>query len=588
MNVSCKNELVTKVAEAIVNDGGAMPLSQVSVRLPWLRHRLSDTRLVEFLRRNDHYFEIVETDSRFTNNWKVVVRQGAETSRPSPSMVDVVQLQEEVLSWCAWVVKNGRAHHPQLSLRRLVSSKKVQKHLHNLTRATGCCDAEAFSPGWWQAATDILQNLLAADQRFISEADSSSGTNAQSQAEDVQVSLSSDGRAFVSDSFDEAKVIKRLKYLLLKHERQSLALQEKRQAKAKRRQGQQHDRHEGTSVSPSFCLLSDAVDKQSLENGDGVEPQSYSLPISKLGGDETLQALLQGRSLEVILTEYSAEHGWYFNEEKSVKLLCFVGCSTQRDHDTRKCGTSCLVQDLTPSEVMASCVLRVKPTEYVVVNKPSGMRTETLADYVFREHCTVGACSVDTVSRLDKPTSGVLIIPLSPRAHVALGHQFRAHLVRKTYLALVSGRVDDLTGTIDAKLKHIVTSSVNKSFVHADGLRAVTRFTAVGYYQRGSTVYTLLEVRPETGRTHQIRAHMAHAGHPLVADGKYSGIKRAASHSRWCPRLFLHASELSFECPVDCCDVSVSARMPSELEAALSALEKLKEKPTGAIIPESN
>jgi 23S rRNA-/tRNA-specific pseudouridylate synthase len=194
-------------------------------------------------------------------------------------------------------------------------------------------------------------------------------------------------------------------------------------------------------------------------------------------------------------------------------------------------------------------------------------------------------CSSDlipSVSRLDRNTSGVLIAPLTPRAERRLAAHFAARRVEKTYVCLVAG-VTPERGTIDARLYVSKSKTHFRVYVSPKGKPAETRYTrrAVlrvrdggryrdatvgvargaggggggGDEQRAGAdtaassaaarsdpgVFSLLEVSPLTGRTHQIRAHLASIGHAIVCDTKYK-VKRAKRQMAWCPRLFLHAS----------------------------------------------
>jgi 23S rRNA pseudouridine1911/1915/1917 synthase len=142
------------------------------------------------------------------------------------------------------------------------------------------------------------------------------------------------------------------------------------------------------------------------------------------------------------------------------------------------------------------------------------------------------------VHKLDRETSGVLVYAKNKATHEILSLQFRNHEVKKTYTALVSGIVQEDTLTIDAPLGRNKKS--NKQVVNPENPRgelrsAVTHLTVLTR-NKDTTVVTL---SPKTGRTHQLRAHMAHIGHPIVGDGMY-GTKENST------RLMLHATALSF------------------------------------------
>lgn len=152
------------------------------------------------------------------------------------------------------------------------------------------------------------------------------------------------------------------------------------------------------------------------------------------------------------------------------------------------------------------------------------------------------------VHRLDKETSGVLLIARTGPALRALTETLRAGRMRKRYLALVGGHPQPTTGVIDAPLERTDSAAGAKSRI-ADGedeggKRAVTRYRTV----RRVGDYALLEVVIETGRMHQIRAHLAHIGHPIVGDTRYDRPAEARRKARehGIDRLFLHAAELSW------------------------------------------
>lgn len=159
--------------------------------------------------------------------------------------------------------------------------------------------------------------------------------------------------------------------------------------------------------------------------------------------------------------------------------------------------------------------------------------------------------SPSLVHRLDKETSGVLLVAKTGAALRALTKALRDGRIRKRYLALVSGHPDPAAGTIDAALARTDSAAGAKSrtlkgWNDGDGKPSVTRYKTV----RAIGEHALLRVILETGRMHQIRAHLAHIGHPIVGDTRYSGERPAAVRARMktlgLTRLFLHAEELAW------------------------------------------
>lgn len=172
------------------------------------------------------------------------------------------------------------------------------------------------------------------------------------------------------------------------------------------------------------------------------------------------------------------------------------------------------------------------------------------------------------VHRLDKDTSGLLIIAKTASALTALQAQFKKRQVKKTYLALVHGRVEPKSGNINLP---VARNSLNRQRfgVFITGRQAVTDYRTVKTYAD----YSLLEVFPKTGRTHQIRIHFKHLNHPLVADPLYLGEKRLKQDKLWCPRLFLHSYKISFTHPQNHRIINLEASLPYDLQAALEKIQ---------------
>lgn len=198
------------------------------------------------------------------------------------------------------------------------------------------------------------------------------------------------------------------------------------------------------------------------------------------------------------------------------------------------------------------------------------------------------------VHRLDKDTSGVLLLARNPGSLVNLLHQFKQRLVNKTYLALVHGQFKVKSATIRAPIKRSVHNR-HQFAVAIDGRSAQTvyqmqRFYSglnlellqtdlkpdkyqrleqnISSYHRG---FSLVEFQPKSGRTHQIRVHAKHLHHPLVADQVYGG-GRGELDQIWCPRQFLHSGWLEFIHPRSQQKVSVQAPLALDLSCSLGYL----------------
>jgi len=194
------------------------------------------------------------------------------------------------------------------------------------------------------------------------------------------------------------------------------------------------------------------------------------------------------------------------------------------------------------------------------------------------------------VHRLDKDTSGCLVLAKNPGALVNLLKQFKDRKTHKTYRCLVHGRFDVLNGEISWPIaRHPIQSY--KMAVVTEGRSALTKYQVLAEYEGFSTQavvslpqlaqlesryqgFSLVECWPQTGRMHQIRVHMAHLGHPLVSDQLYTGRKRARYDLAWCPRLFLHAIQIELTHPRTGKRLSVKSELATELQGCLELLKK--------------
>ncbi len=171
------------------------------------------------------------------------------------------------------------------------------------------------------------------------------------------------------------------------------------------------------------------------------------------------------------------------------------------------------------------------------------------------------------VHRLDKETSGLLLVAKTPEVFANLQAQFKQRKVHKKYLALVHGKIDPAQGVIKAAISR--SPFDRKKFgIFLGGREAETRYKTIFNFQFSifkKEEFTLLELEPKTGRTHQIRVHLQYLGHPIVGDEKYGGRKTARSDRKWCPRQFLHASYLSFNHPQTGKRVEFSSNLPADL-----------------------
>lgn len=213
--------------------------------------------------------------------------------------------------------------------------------------------------------------------------------------------------------------------------------------------------------------------------------------------------------------------------------------------------------------------------DVIVVNKPQGMVVHPAPGHP--DHTLVNALMYHSplstingefrpgiVHRIDKDTSGLLMVAKNDRAHQSLAAQLKAKTNLREYVALVHGVIKEDTGTINAPLGRSPKDR-KKQAVVANGRHAVTHFKVLKRYQH----YTLISCRLETGRTHQIRVHLQSIGHPLVGDPLYGPKKTIKGHGQ-----FLHARLLGFKHPVTGEELTFEAPLPAIFEATLAKLDK--------------
>jgi 23S rRNA pseudouridine1911/1915/1917 synthase len=175
------------------------------------------------------------------------------------------------------------------------------------------------------------------------------------------------------------------------------------------------------------------------------------------------------------------------------------------------------------------------------------------------------------VHRLDKDTSGLLVVAKTLEAQTALVRQMQARTVRREYLALVAGKVER-PGRVDAAIGRHPAQRTRMAVLPdtAGGAKpAVTHFKALKHYSRDALAATLVECRLETGRTHQIRVHMQHVGHPIVGDQVYGRMPWRA----WFTRQALHARRLGLDHPVTGASLEWEAPLPRDMQDLLDSLE---------------
>ena len=170
------------------------------------------------------------------------------------------------------------------------------------------------------------------------------------------------------------------------------------------------------------------------------------------------------------------------------------------------------------------------------------------------------------VHRLDKDTSGLIVVAKNDKAHIGLSEQLKKKEMKKTYIALVRGNIQENEATIQMPIGRS-TKDRKKMAVTKKGKKAITHFKVLKRYGK----YTLVEVKIETGRTHQIRVHMAEIGHPVVGDMVYSNGKNEFGVEGQ----MLHAKQLIFQHPITQEKITLTAPLPEYFEKVLEQLDNL-------------
>jgi 23S rRNA pseudouridine1911/1915/1917 synthase len=180
------------------------------------------------------------------------------------------------------------------------------------------------------------------------------------------------------------------------------------------------------------------------------------------------------------------------------------------------------------------------------------------------------------VHRLDKETSGILLVAKTPEAFVNLQQQFRERIVKKTYIALAHGVVSPKKGEISVPVGRLPWNR-NRFGVLPGGRESKTLYSVLVYYQLpdSNEKLSFIELYPQSGRTHQIRVHLKYINHPIFSDFLYAGRKTSRKDRTQLARVFLHAEKLNFIHPITNKLVNYEAPLPKELAAFLHTLQEI-------------
>jgi 23S rRNA pseudouridine1911/1915/1917 synthase len=230
--------------------------------------------------------------------------------------------------------------------------------------------------------------------------------------------------------------------------------------------------------------------------------------------------------------------------------------------------------------------------DLAVIDKPAGMMVHagagateearnrgTLVNAVLHHLKSLsgvgGALRPGIVHRLDKETSGLIIVAKNDEAHANLSAQFAAREVKKKYVALVHGWVKKDSGTLNQSIRRDPVRRTRMTTKGEGGRTAVTHYRVARRLDTRFGKFSLLEVKIDTGRTHQIRVHVAAIGHPVVGDTLYGAPKQARGKNAviGLERNFLHAAELEFRHPRSGAAVALQSELPAELLTFLGRLD---------------
>lgn len=232
--------------------------------------------------------------------------------------------------------------------------------------------------------------------------------------------------------------------------------------------------------------------------------------------------------------------------------------------------------DLVPENIPLDIVY--EDNDLLVVNKPQGMVVHPAAGHsngtlvnALLYHSPLstinGTFRPGIVHRIDKDTSGLLMVAKNDNAHQSLQAQLKAKKNLREYIALVHGNIKEQQGTINVPLGR-ATSDRKKQAVTKDGRDAVTHFTVLKHYED----FTLVKAVLETGRTHQIRVHMAYIGHPIAGDPLYGPRKTLAGKGQ-----YLHAKTLGLTQPTTGEELTFNSNLPGYFVNALNKLKPLED-----------
>ena len=296
--------------------------------------------------------------------------------------------------------------------------------------------------------------------------------------------------------------------------------------------------------------------------------------IIKTGGERLDKAIKKQE------TEISRTRLQKLIEEGKVK----VNGKIEKNSYIVKIGDKILIEEEEPEEIELkpqeipldiiyedNDIIVINKSKVLVVHPGNGNPDHTLVNAVMAK-CKGSLSGIGgkirpgIVHRLDKDTSGLIVVAKNDKAHIGLSEQLKKKEMKKTYIALVRGNIQENEATIQMPIGRS-TKDRKKMAVTKKGKEAITHFKVLKRYGK----YTLVEVKIETGRTHQIRVHMAEIGHPVVGDMVYSNGKNEFGVEGQ----MLHAKQLIFQHPITQEKITLTAPLPEYFEKVLEQLDNL-------------
>lgn len=215
----------------------------------------------------------------------------------------------------------------------------------------------------------------------------------------------------------------------------------------------------------------------------------------------------------------------------------------------------------------------------IVVNRAESVKGETVQDWMVSKYPSLFTESDDfcsragIVHRIDKETSGCLLIAKNISVFVTLQAQFKDRTIHKTYVAFAHGKIVPEIGEINAPVARLPWNRERFGIVPG-GKDSVTKYKVLRsqfiVHRKARVIFSFVELYPETGRTHQIRVHLKYINHPIVGDFQYAGRKTSRDDRVWASRVMLHAKKIIFHHPVCGEDLAIEAPMPDDMSRILS------------------